>query len=195
MTTAKLLRRVLSGATVVGLLVGPALVWAATDSVDQSNTNTGSNTTNTNSSTIKRKPSDTRKNTGTATNSAAVKAKTGKNKQKKNTTVGDIVSGMVGVTGGVTNDLNQNASPATLPTPLDVTGTQLNDMTGADSSNKNTLEVRDQSTASTTNAATAGTTLNVTGETGRNEQIENTTGGSITSGDATFTLTISSTLN
>jgi len=75
------------------------------------------------------------------------------------------------------------------------TVTQTNTTTGPRSHNTNVAIIKNSEKTVTKNTATSTNVVTVIGNTGGNKQKENTTAGSITTGDVTGTITITTTQN
>lgn len=194
MSTVKVFLGVSSLLTIVAMLVGPVLVSAA-DTVDQTNDNTGNNSNNRNRTRINRRLRDDRTTSATVGNAITADITTGKNKQKDNTTGGSLTSGAIGVTGNVTNDVNQLPIVVSPLPPSDLTATHTNSNTGNNSDNINSLRLRERTNINVNTSAVVGNSVGITGNTGQNEQTGNTNAGDVLSGDATVNLNFTNTVN
>lgn len=162
---------------------------------DGRNDTTGANSRNENNLTVRRNTTISERNTSKATNNVDVRATTGNLHVDRNTTVGDISTGSVDVTGDISNTAS-HASSVDLSGlgNTSVSSTGVNNLTGASSSNTNTTDVRSDTKVSVTNNATADNTVKATANTGNVTATENTTVGNIHTGDASFDLTVNNDL-
>lgn len=117
-------------------------------------------------------------------NDLDLKAYTGRNEQKKNTEAGDLESGSVFVDSVIFNEANSDsgfAGASGVSTYVDVSAE--NNTTGADSDNRNDVDVDNDFDLDIRNDADIDNKIDVRAKTGHNEQNKNTTAGDLTSGD------------
>ncbi len=130
------------------------------------------------------------------TNSATVDVSTGGNLYEDNTTVEDIETGDVEVTGSFDNTLNDSESfDLGSIDPLHVDADFSNDTTGSASDNNNTLVVDREIDVDVENDADVTNTVDATATTGGNAIRRNTTVGNVTTGDVMMDVDVSNDLN
>lgn len=169
---------------------------AITVNSTSSNQTTGADSTNKNSTSVSDSGNKTTTNIATLTTSSTVSANTGHNKQNENTTAGDLTTGSITTSSTVTNSANNDGSTShDEGDSTSVTSNFSNNTTGADSTNKNSVDVDKSGNTTETNVATAVTTDSVTADTGHNSQSENTSGGDVSTGDASVNFNVSNNLN
>ncbi|MEX0649465.1 MAG: hypothetical protein WD200_00510 [Candidatus Andersenbacteria bacterium] len=150
------------------------------------NNTTGPNSENVNRYQINNRSSARVTNRANITNVVEVDSRTGKNTQTNNTTGGDITTGGVDVTVNHTATANSGGGGAGATSSTSVGAGFVNDTTGPNSSNTNTLNVNNSSSTSVSNDATVTNVSTVDAHTGNNESSNNTEGGSIQTGDVDF---------
>lgn len=117
-------------------------------------------------------------------NYANLLARTGGNYLRNNTTGGDVESGGVSLTGGFTNDVNGGSGEAgVLVESTDVDVDFENEYTGPNSRNDNRVDVRETNRTTVRNEATLRNNVRLDARTGNNYASNNTSVGSIRSGD------------
>ena len=134
--------RVLFSASALALLFTAAPVLAAGVDVTGENADTGADSNNDNNFQTDVNVDKNVGNHGNTNNDADVNADTGDNEQNKNTNAGDLESGKVDATADWESVVNAGTSLVGAGDDgLTVDGDFTNDTTGADSNNKNKLDV------------------------------------------------------
>lgn len=184
--------------TVTGVFVAPAAVVYADDTVTQENINTGALSLNKNKVKVEREGRTVKKTTAKVKNVVTGIATTGGNKAKHNTGGGDVTSGDVDGTVDLTNTVNEGTNGecccgADQAAAADVD--QTNRRTGARSHNINKAKISDTQVCKDITKAKVKNDVYLNGDTGGNKAIGNTSGGTVDSGDITFTVTVANTVN
>lgn len=164
------------------LVASPVL--AAEVDVTSTNDTTGYNSNNDNDTDIDNDINVDVENDGEVDNKVDADVNTGDNEQKKNTEAGDQETGGIDVSAEFENLVNEATAYAAMGNDgLEVTADFSNDTTGADSDNDNDLDVDHDIDLDFENDADIFNKLGLNLNTGWNDQIKNTTGGSIASGN------------
>jgi hypothetical protein len=165
-------------------------------SVTSENNTTGANSTNENIVNANHNGNTRVTNTARLTNTIAVNADTGHNTQDRNTKAGDIRTGDVSVATDIRNVANSgNTCCVVGGRSTDVTVDSRNDTTGADSTNRNTVNVNDNGNTTVTNNATVNNTLAVSADTGHNDQTRNTVAGEVETGSVSIDFSATNEVN
>lgn len=164
---------------------------------DFSNDTTGSSSNNRNTMNVDRNLNVDVDNVASISNDIDANLNSGNNTVRDNTTVGDVETG--GVDFSVTVDNTANHSGSTLSMP-DLGNTSVdadfsNDTTGANSDNRNTINVDDNIDVLVNNVANVSNDLDVTGDSGNNDVRRNTTVGDIRTGSQSYDFTFTNVLN
>lgn len=180
-------------ALIAGLAIGPALASAK---IVKRNERTGASSLNINRNDMTSRLRDEHRNRADIFNKADIFENTGGNDTEMNTTAGDIDTGNATTNVILTNEVNQGDDEELLaPEPEETDVTETNMITGADSTNKNILNLRVKRTYERINQADLHNKLYVDGITGDNDMLKNTEGGSITTGNAGTTIDILNIVN
>ncbi len=166
-------------------------------SADFTNGTTGSNSDNRNVLDVNRDMDITVRNSATIRNDIDADLNSGDNRTNNNTTVGDVETGAIDFSVTVDNKANQNAGSIKLPDmgSMDVNGDFANDTTGANSENRNTVNVNDSADITVRNNATVRNDLDINGDSGHNDVNRNTTVGNVKTGDQRYNFTFTNILN
>ena len=188
---------ILFGLSALALLVTAAPVLAAEVDVEGENNTTGADSDNDNVYDVDTVVTEVVDNIGNVDNIADdVNATTGDNNQNQNTTGGDLETGEVDATADWASVVNAGSGMlGAADGGLDVEGDFSNDTTGFDSDNDNDLDVDNNVTLDLDNLANVLNDLDFDGDTGGNDQNQNTTGGSTDTGDAMLDTIISNWAN
>ena len=181
------------------VFVVPMANVKADDEITQENTITGKDSFNKNKTKVKRFEKTVKVKKAKVKNKVRGTANTGGHEVKNNTTAGDVDSGKV--TGNVTlaNDVNQDGENGDCccgdEGVTDVDIDQTNDTTGNNSVNINKAKVKDVDICKDIKKAKVKNKVNLTGNTGGHVVNGNTTVGNVDSGDVSFTIGITNTVN
>lgn len=117
---------------------------------------------------------------------------TGVNDVDFNTTVGSVTTGDIDVTSNIRSSANTSSSTVMWSslngTDSDVTSSFRNNVTGPNSENINTLDVEDNTSIEITNNASIDNQFDILANTGSNDTVNNTTVGSVGSGDISVSI-------
>lgn len=170
-------------------------MWNNID-VTLSNDTTGPNSENSNKVEISKETNVSVVNSADVENEVDIKAGTGHNDIGHNTTVGDISTGDINITGSTSNTVNaHNLSFDMAGAGQSVSTDFSNHLTGPNSENKNKLEVEQNLNVSSTNTANIENEVKLNADSGHNDIGHNTVVGDVSTGGVSFNYTISNVAN
>ncbi len=173
-----------------------AAAGAASVDVSASNHKTGADSDNRNTVNVDHKINLTIDNDANIDNKISVDARTGDNDQSRNTKGGKLETGKVDVSASIENKANNGGGLAGAASHnVDVKAKVSNDTTGADSDNRNTVNLDNNVKVDVSNDANIDNRLNVDANTGDNDQKRNTEAGDVKTGDVKIKFNVSNEVN
>jgi hypothetical protein len=195
--STRTITRVLGISAAVLSASGFSLVSAHSANVSGSNGTTGPSSVNTNTHHIVNNDTTRLSFMGTSTNNIFGTANSGHNSLHNNTTAGSLLGGNISLGGTYSNDINTGTMDAAAAVSLgnDTSGDLSNQLTGPNSSNRNTLNVRNTTNSTITQTARISNNVRLNTNTGYNVASNNTTVGDVASGSTTVSMNFDNTAN
>ncbi|MGI6103072.1 MAG: hypothetical protein ACOYBJ_00380 [Patescibacteria group bacterium] len=192
--TARNRMRVVAAVAALALLGGAGSAWADVN-VDGLNERTGADSDNFNTYTVDDLVDADIINSSSALNDVLLNVDSGNNDVLENTTVGDVEGGDVNVGGSFYTELNAGMVELDGMAMGDVDASFENNTTGANSVNRNTLDVERDTLVTVTNAGSASNLYDLTVDTGDNDTNRNTTVGDVSTGDVDMNIEAETMIN
>ncbi len=179
------------------MLVVTQNAYAADGSVTHVNKDTGNNSTNKNLTKLTKKDKKILKKNARIKHRVKQHGNTGNNSSTKNTDGGKIDTGKITADVTLDNNVNQGDDTALCNDDSDsaVTVKLTNEKTGNKSKNKNNVKITDASKCKVVNNAKVKNSVKQHGNTGGNKSSKNTMAGDIITGDVSFSVSITNTVN